>query len=337
MHNRGRVDYISKNGEEIKVECESPSSMVYISGCQGCTFQINKTVGKVYVEKSSKCKLELRGKVISSLFEVYKCTDFTLVPDPLNPLHTLNIESCTGIIVQAQNPNQLQNIVLNTCQDFKYCLVHPYPPESVPDLSKCEKGAQHLLIWEGGCQGGLAVKALTRRGGYITTVEKAEMADKKEEEMMQKMLDLAIVKVLPGKPEQPPAKVDKIPANTGADKPTEEAEKARPLLEGTAVFKEKLGEMKGKLKPTETVVREGPVIPGAKPNSGAAGRQYNIGDEEQKKEFVDSPQELSRKVDQVAEWIRKGKHVIFFTGAGISTSAGIPDFRSGMDTMLETG
>ena len=53
------------------------------------------------------------------------------------------------------------------------------------------------------------------------------------------------------------------------------------------MFKEKFGEMKGKLKPTETVVRECPVIPGAKPNSGAAGRQYNIGDEEQKKEFVD--------------------------------------------------
>ena len=95
--------------------------------------------------------------------------------------------------------------------------------------------------------------------------------------------------------------------------------------------------MKDKLKPTETVVRDGPVIPGSKPRSGAAGPQYNIADEEQKKEFFDTPKELDQKVRLVAKWIREGKHVIFFTGAGISTSAGIPDFRSGMDTKLETG
>ncbi|XP_065912209.1 NAD-dependent protein deacetylase-like isoform X2 [Dysidea avara] len=41
--------------------------------------------------------------------------------------------------------------------------------------------------------------------------------------------------------------------------------------------------------------------------------------DEDKKEFFDSPEELEKK------------------GAGVSTSTGIPDFRSGMDTKLETG
>ena len=108
-------------------------------------------------------------------------------------------------------------------------------------------------------------------------------------------------------------------------------------MESTQEFKDKLGNMKGKLKPTETVVREGPVIPGSKPNTGSSDRQYNIADEEQKREFVDSTKDLDKKVKQVAKWMREGKHVIFFTGAGISTSAGIPDFRSGMDTILDTG
>jgi NAD-dependent deacetylase len=33
-------------------------------------------------------------------------------------------------------------------------------------------------------------------------------------------------------------------------------------------------------------------------------------------------------IRQVADWIRTSKKVIVFTGAGVSTESGIPDFRS---------
>jgi hypothetical protein len=59
--------------------------------------------------------------------------------------------------------------------------------------------------------------------------------------------------------------------------------------------------------------------------------------EEEKKEYFDTPEELDRKCDLLAQWIRSSEHFVAFTGAGISTAVGIPDFRSGYDTVLETG
>ena len=59
--------------------------------------------------------------------------------------------------------------------------------------------------------------------------------------------------------------------------------------------------------------------------------------EEEKKEYFDSPEVLDEKVTQLAEMILTSEHFVAFTGAGISTSSGIPDYRSGFDTVLKTG
>ncbi|KAK9689530.1 hypothetical protein RND81_09G065000 [Saponaria officinalis] len=44
-------------------------------------------------------------------------------------------------------------------------------------------------------------------------------------------------------------------------------------------------------------------------------------------EFFDPPHILQDKIEQLAVLIRKSKHLVVFSGAGISTSCGIPDFR----------
>ena len=59
--------------------------------------------------------------------------------------------------------------------------------------------------------------------------------------------------------------------------------------------------------------------------------------EEEKKEYFDSKQELEEKVNLLAEMIVCAKRTVFFTGAGISTACGIPDYRSGFNTVLKTG
>ena len=62
-----------------------------------------------------------------------------------------------------------------------------------------------------------------------------------------------------------------------------------------------------------------------------------IKSEEEKKEYFDSPEELDEKVSMLAEMVVMSQHMVAFTGAGISTASGIPDYRSGYNTVLETG
>ena len=59
--------------------------------------------------------------------------------------------------------------------------------------------------------------------------------------------------------------------------------------------------------------------------------------EEEKKEYFDTPDELEAKISQLAEWVQESEYFTAFTGAGISTSAGIADYRSGYNTVLPTG
>jgi mono-ADP-ribosyltransferase sirtuin 6 len=44
-------------------------------------------------------------------------------------------------------------------------------------------------------------------------------------------------------------------------------------------------------------------------------------------EFFDPSHLLQCKIEELAKLIQKSKHLVVFTGAGISTSCGIPDFR----------
>ena len=59
--------------------------------------------------------------------------------------------------------------------------------------------------------------------------------------------------------------------------------------------------------------------------------------EEEKKEYFDEPAVLDEKVSMLAEMVLSSSHFVAFTGAGISTSSGIPDYRSGYNTVLNTG
>jgi NAD-dependent SIR2 family protein deacetylase len=57
----------------------------------------------------------------------------------------------------------------------------------------------------------------------------------------------------------------------------------------------------------------------------------------EKQEYFDSNEDVDLKLTQLAQWIKESNYIVAFTGAGISTAAGIADLRSGVNTVLETG
>lgn len=59
--------------------------------------------------------------------------------------------------------------------------------------------------------------------------------------------------------------------------------------------------------------------------------------EKEKSEYFDHPDVVDYKVGRLAELIKQSNRMVVFTGAGISTAAGIPDYRSGENTVVETG
>ncbi|CAN6227515.1 unnamed protein product [Urochloa humidicola] len=56
-------------------------------------------------------------------------------------------------------------------------------------------------------------------------------------------------------------------------------------------------------------------------------------------EIFDPPELIQKKIEELAVMVQKSKHLVVFTGAGISTSSGIPDFRGpkGVWTLQRAG
>lgn len=70
-----------------------------------------------------------------------------------------------------------------------------------------------------------------------------------------------------------------------------------------------------------------------------ARKQYQVLRKERELEVEDDPSVLTVKCGQLVDLIRSSRYIVVYAGAGISTSASIPDYRgpNGVWTQLKNG
>ena len=170
----------------------------------------------------------------------------------------------------------------------------------------------------------LVTERVVREGsGYATTQREKDVADEKQkrnEEKMNKMLSKAFSMKSKTSSSNPK------PALKDEDLPQQESVKPPTSLFSSITSFNKKG-----LKATQTVEKHLPTV--------NMGKSYGHSTDEEIKEYYDDEQTLDFKIKRLAELIRDSKHNVIFTGAGISTSAKIPDYRGpkGVWTLRDRG
>ena len=81
---------------------------------------------------------------------------------------------------------------------------------------------------------------------------------------------------------------------------------------------------KKNLNKTTTIVRHNIII--GKENNTGAGPDSALNDDEIK-EFYDTPNDMKMKAIMLAKLLKTCKYTVIYTGAGVSTSAKLPDYR----------
>jgi len=104
-------------------------------------------------------------------------------------------------------------------------------------------------------------------------------------------------------------------------------------MDGESTLAQQLKQHKFKNSNVTTVVRPLPDWITKPQDSPLGDRDRDV------KEYYDSPANVKMKVKKLADLIKNSNHVVIYTGAGISTSASIPDYRGpdGLWTRLEKG
>ncbi|KAH3745828.1 silent information regulator family protein [Pelomyxa schiedti] len=241
---------------------------------------------------------------------------------------TLQIDGCTNLSVKLAGPwFTAPGVALISAKNTNLRLLlgeieYAVPDHDVQQITKldCGRLVTCPAVWDG--------------AGYPTTQKEKEFQDAKMERLEQLMEErLRGLTTISAKPKPatttPPATTETKPIEE-TPKPTDESPKPTPATQPAESIPPPSGLFSAiskfdaaKLKPTTThVTHENVVFNETRTPTG-----YGHADGDDITEYFDEPAVLDKKIQQLAELVKNSHYMVIYTGAGISTSAKIPDYR----------
>lgn len=338
---------------------------IYVKECQGCTITINPNkCSKVVIEKSKKCSIEIDTILISSQLEIISCEEVKIILKKTNKedayvtvqcdnsirsdIKFIPLEGVLHGITILSSPESLGNTI--TLPDFS--TVKGYKTHEINIDTKSDS-VQHRTTINMKANSVVTTPIIREGTGYITTKIEKEFNDKRQE-LFEKKMQETIDDIIQTKPKKKEEKVDKnanykkfvVSVNNLEEQmktlTEEEKKKALNFLKKT-FFEEKKPELKfndilsfdkSKLNHSETKEKHlGDIMNLNEKNN------INLSQDTELKEHFDSSETVKQEVKKIAKLVKDSKHCVVYTGAGISTSAKIPDYRgpNGVWTLEKKG
>jgi mono-ADP-ribosyltransferase sirtuin 6 len=336
--------------QTVEVKEARVSDVVLICGCEG---------SKITIDADKVTKLV-----------VDKCTDTTVVVGCDLMTQMVECINSQRVNVIFTKPS-VQTIQIDNVQDTTLTFTTSLPPyakiistgncsglvvQLESDTYHAQFPIQHPLEEGEGEQTDLAItqfrtcfakdfnsiitEKIIREGcGYVTTEKEKKINDARQalleskmEEFIEKSLDFESMK------QTRLEKSQNKPSRPWTKKVEQSGEGSSLLDQIQGFAKNKLNKAETKITNLTDVVGDEPILPSDK-GSNTGDVTGAITDEDELREYFDDEDKLIENVKIIADLLRNAKHAVVYTGAGISTSASIPDYRgpNGVWTLRSQG